>query len=331
MALRIGIIGCGEIAQYVGLFVRVTSGIQITACCDSSSAASTAFAGRFHVPKIYDSFCDLLADPQVDAAYIAAPHHLHFKMLLATIQAGKPALCEKPVTRTLAEGKEIARLAEAAGVKIGVNYQYRYDPGAYALAQSARRGALGRLLYARCNLPWRRMEDYFHKGEWRAHLATAGGGTLLTQGSHLLDLALWAMNNPPVAALGLTAHKRHEVEVEDFAQGIVELADGSQIEITSSMVAAREGGLSIEVYGEKATAVYSDRPWPHVRFSGASVQAPRLPVFGLHALHRSLKAFRDWVVKDRPFLIPAQDALPALAVVEGIYRSASSGCKEQLL
>jgi predicted dehydrogenase len=272
-----------------------------------------------------------MADPNVDAIYIAAPHHLHYQLLLAAIQAGKPALCEKPVTRTLAEGKEIVRLAEAAGVKIGVNYQYRYDSGAYALAQSARRGDLGRLHYARCNLPWRRTEEYFRQGEWRAHLATAGGGTLLTQGSHLLDLVLWAMNSPPVTALGMTAHRRHEVEVEDLAQGIVGLADGGLIEITSSMVAAREGGVSVEVYGEKATAVYSDHPWPHVRFSGASVHAPRPPVFGLHALHRSLRAFRDWVVMDRPFLIPAQEALPALAVVEGIYRSASSGCREQIL
>ena len=330
MPLRIGIIGCGEIAQYAGLFARIDPGLQITACCDSAAGAAAAFAKRFRVPKVYDSYCELLADPKVDALYIAVPHHFHFEMLLAAIEARKPALCEKPVTRTLAEGKEIVRLSKAAGVKIGVNYQYRYDSGAYALAQAARRGDLGRLLYARCNLSWRRTIEYFRQGVWRGSLAAAGGGTLLTQGSHLLDLAIWAMGSPPAAVVGMTAHRRFDVEVEDFAQGIVELADGAQIEITSSMVAAREERLSVEIYGEKATGVYSDRPWPHVRFAGASVRARRVPVFGLHALHRSLRAFRNWVVKDCPFLIPAEEALPALAAVEGIYRSASSGCKEQI-
>src|SRR5699024_1472832 len=108
------------------------------------------------IPSAYDDYRRLLEDPLVDAVYIAVPHHLHFPMLEAAVEARKPALCEKPITRTLAEGQAITALAEAAGVKVGVNYQYRYDSAAYALACAARGGQLGRLLYARCNLPWKR-------------------------------------------------------------------------------------------------------------------------------------------------------------------------------
>jgi predicted dehydrogenase len=322
------VIGCGDIARYVGLFARLDLGLQITACCDRRPEAAVAFARRFRVRRVYEDFCELIGDEQVDGIYIAVPHHLHYEMLAAAIAARKPALCEKPIARTLAEGRAVAGLAQATGVKVGINYQYRYDSGAYALAQAARGGDLGRLLYARCHLPWRRTPDYFAQGPWRASLASAGGGTLLTQGSHLLDLALWAMGAEPVAAVGLTARQCFDVEVEDLAQGIVELAGGAQVEITSTMAAAQEGPVQVEVHGEKGSGIYTDRPWPHVRWTGVRPPARRTPASGLHALQRSLRAFRDWVLEDRPFLIPAGEALPALAAVEAIYRSAASGKKE---
>ena len=72
----------------------------------------------------------------------------------AAIEAGIPVLVEKPVARTLDEGHEIVRRAAAADVRVGVNYQYRYDAGCYALAQAARQGDLGELYYGRCNVPW---------------------------------------------------------------------------------------------------------------------------------------------------------------------------------
>lgn len=329
MTLRMGIIGCGGIAGFAASFARVTPGLRLAACCDRTVEAAGVFARKRGIPQVYDDYTALIDDPTVDAVYIAVPHHLHFPILRAAIEAGKPALCEKPITRTLAEGCEIARMAEAAGVKVGINYQYRYDSAAYALASAARSGALGRLLYARCNIPWHRTKDYFKGGAWRRSQESAGGGTLITQGSHMLDLALWAMNSPPAAALGMTARRVfQEVEVEDLANAVVELADGAQINMTSAMIAAVEGSLRVELYGERAVAVYTDQPWPRVRFYGARIKTESPPARGLHALHRSLVAFRDWITADKPYLIPAREALPALAAVEAVYRSARSGKKE---
>lgn len=326
--LRLGLVGCGGIADFVASFARLTPGMGAVACCDRTLPVAGAFARKHHIPRVYDDYRALVADERVDAVYIAVPHHLHFAVLEAALQAGKPVLCEKPITRTLAEGQAIVRMAEAAGVKVGVNYQYRYDRAAYALANAARTGLLGRLLYARCNLPWSRSEEYFTQGAWRASLASAGGGTLLTQGSHLLDLALWAMGSPPLEAVGMTAQRKFSnVEVEDLAQGILTLADGGQIAISSGMVAAQEQALRLEIYGESGTAIYTDRPWPRVTFLGVRGRAPALPVRGLHALHSSLIGFRDWLALDRPYLTPAREALPVLAAVEAIYRAAQSGQK----
>jgi predicted dehydrogenase len=116
-----------------------------------------------------------------------------------------------------------------------------------------------------------------------------------------------------------------DVEVEDLAHGILEMEDGALIQISSSMIANPEQAQTIEVYGERGTARYSDRPLPHVRFKGTRVRKQRPPISGFHALQRSIEGFRSWVMEDMPYLIPAEQSLPVLAAVEAIYRSAQSG------
>lgn len=327
--LRLAIIGCGGIAGHLAMLARLNRRIHLVACCDRTDEAAARFAARFHIPHAYSDYAALLENSTPDAVYLAVPHDLHYGMLRAAIQAGRPVLCEKPVTRTLEEGQEIVRLAEAAGVRVGVNYQYRYDRGCYALATAARQGLLGELYYGHCNIPWQRDHSYFEQGPWRGKLAQAGGGSLLTQGSHAVDILLWAMDSRPRRANGMIARRKFQgIEVEDLGMGSLELENGALVQVCSSMDATPEQALTIELYGENGTAVYTNRPYPRVRFLGVRVRPAHPPVWGLHALQRSLEAFRRWVVQGQPYLTPAAEALPALAAVLAIYRSAQSGKTE---
>jgi UDP-N-acetyl-2-amino-2-deoxyglucuronate dehydrogenase len=322
--LRLGIVGCGSIAGYIASLARLNRGVRLTACCDRSEESGRAFARKHKIPTFYGAYEEILNDSSVDALYIATPHHLHYPMLKAAIQAGKPVWCEKPITRTLEEGLEIVKLANDAGIKVGVNYQYRYDAGCYALAMAARSGAMGEILYGRCNVAWKRGPDYFTNSPWHARLEQSGGGTLLTQGSHLLDLLLWACASPPRAATGMiTRRKFHEVEVEDLAQGTIALESGAFIQISSAMIAATERPAEIELYGSEATALYGEQLLrPRLRFLGKHVRQARPPGKSPVSLSRSLEGFRAWIVEDRPYLIPARESLAALAAVEAIYQSA---------
>jgi predicted dehydrogenase len=334
--MRLGIIGCGEIADFTAWFARLNRRIRLAACCDLDKDKATQLARRVKIPAIYQDYTELLHNEPLDAVYLAVPHHLHYQMLSDAIQTGVPVLVEKPITRTLDEGVEITRFAIERDVPVGVNYQYRYDTGCYGLAKAVQGGALGKIHYARCNLPWKRELDYFTGSRWHASLAAAGGGTLITQGSHLLDVLLWALSGQPRYAVGAIAQRKfnmedeQNIEVEDLAQGIIEMDDGTLVQICSAMVAEPEAALKIEIYGEKGTATYTDKPLPRVRFRGVRVKHPRPPVWGIHALQRSLEAFRSWVMEGRPYLIPARAALPALATVEAIYRSAGSGHREEI-
>jgi len=341
--LKLSIIGCGDIANDMALLARLTPRVQLTACCDISAERSSAFARRHRIPESFQAYQEMLTDVPMDAVYLAVPHNLHFEIIKAVVDNGIHVFTEKPITLTLSEGQEIVAYARERHIKLGVNYQYRYDRGCYRLAYLVQSGKLGRVLYARTNIPWHREKTYFDDSPWHKTIAQAGGGPLITQASHLIDMALWALGSQPVSAMGVTDRKVFtDVEVEDFAAGTILFDNGAVLQLTSSMAAASEQGISIEIYGEKGTGIYSNKPWPRVKFikggkptqaeigstgapsltSGTIKSRGKVPYFGVHAMHRCLKGFRDWVLNNKPFLIPGETALPSLAVVEAIYKSA---------
>jgi predicted dehydrogenase len=282
----------------------------------------------------------MLDQVEVDALYLAVPHHLHYGMMEQAINARIPVFVEKPITRTLDEAKKIVQLSKEQGVKIGVNYQYRYDSGCHRLARAVQKGELGIIHAVRINVPWHRKVKYFDNAPWHRRRSTAGGGTLITQGSHFLDILLWALQgDSPKTAVGYTAQRKFRkgregvskiIDVEDLAQAIIEMESGALVQISSSMVASSEQAVRFEVYGEKGTAIYSPSPWPRVKFRDVKVKGEKPPYRGVHALQRSLEGFRGWIMEDRPYLIPAQESLPALAVVEAIYRSAETEKREKV-
>jgi predicted dehydrogenase len=324
--LSLAVVGCGGIAKFMALFARFTPGVRLSAACDISRERAETFAHKYRIPAVFTNYDEMLSVGGFDAVYLAVPHNLHYEMIRTAVDAGFHIFIEKPITRTFAEGKAIVAYAAERDIKIGVNYQNRYDSGCHRLARAVQAGALGRTLYARINVPWHRERNYFEDSPWHKSLAMAGGGTLITQGSHLIDIVLWAAGSPPLSAIGTTAQSIFtDVEVEDLAAGTVILKNGAIIQITSSMAAAVERPVSLEIYGEKGIAIYSSNPWPRVQFIGIHPKTKRPPHWGFHALHRSLLGFRNWILQDEPYLIPGEEALPALQVVEAIYQSAEIG------
>jgi UDP-N-acetyl-2-amino-2-deoxyglucuronate dehydrogenase len=327
--IRMAVVGCGDIAGFTALVSKLVPQVKLVTCCDVNAERARLFARRHCIPLVFTDYAGLLEGTPLDAVYLAVPHHLHDEMILAAVTAGKPVLVEKPITRTLAEARNLVE--KLAGQKVGVNYQYRYDSGCYAMGRAIQAGTLGRINSFRINIPWRRTQKYFEASAWHGTIAQAGGGTLITQGSHFLDVALWALDDLPVSAMGYTATSGFAVEVETLAHGIIETRRGTLISITSTMEAAREGAATIEAYGEYGTALYRDIPFPSVKFIGMKIQKEPPLEFGVHALQRSLAGFAKWILDDKPFLIPAASTLPVLAAVDGIYRSALSGHREEIV
>lgn len=325
--LQLAIVGCGDIARYTAMFARLNRRVRLAACCDLDPQRAADFGRRFGIRGVYHDLETLLARENPQAVYLAVPHDLHLPLARLAVEAGAAVWCEKPLAASLEAGRALAELAKQPGARIAVNYQYRYDRACYALAQACRSGDLGRLHYLRANIPWRRAEAYFAGGSaWHSSRQRSGGGTLLTQGSHFLDVMLWAAASRPAAAWGQTSRQVFiDSEVEDLAMAVVEMEDGVLVEICSSMVAQPERAATIEVYGSRGTLRYRDGLLPRLQTIGCTIPRRSPPVGGLHALARSLEAFRQWIASGRPYLSSAATALQTLQVVDAVYRSAECG------
>jgi predicted dehydrogenase len=270
---------------------------------------------------------DLLSDSDLDAVYVALPNHLHGEVTAAAARAGKAVLIEKP----LAQGVDAAR-ALLSGLptdaKVAVNYQYRYEARAWALVEAVRRGELGEVRYVSVDVPWCRREEYYTESPWHGNAEQSGGGSLLVQGSHALDLALCATDSDPVRVTARTYQRgRSEIEVEDIAFGVVECRSGVPIAFTSSACTCPERSTTILVVGSAGTIVYRGFGRSRLRARGVRVRSRRV-FTQLHSYVASLKAFSDWVDGGAPHRVPASSALPVLQAVCGAYRSAESGRTE---
>lgn len=330
--LRLGIIGCGEITKFTLVFAKMNPFIQVTGCADLNIKRAGKYAAFFKGARAYADYKDMINNVEMDAAYIAIPHHLHYPVMKELINRGIHVMCEKPVTTCLEDAGKVVELARNNDVKVGVNYQYRYDKDCYRMVKAAQNGDLGNLYYGICNIPWNRSEKYFLDCPWHCSCEEAGGGTLITQGSHALDILLWAFGSPPVRATGVKKNARFSYgDVEDLCMGIVELENGAVLQLTSSMVAEPEQPLSIQIYGSEGTAIYTGgEVFSSVKFLKAKVPKYRIGVNGVHALGRSMEAFRKWVAGGPPYHSPVEDAIPVLATVLAVYRSAETSKAEEV-
>jgi len=329
--LNLGVVGCGEMSQSFATLCKLNRYMKIKSCADINSTCAQQFAKKYSIKHWYTDYLSMIQNNELDAIYLSVPHYLHYPILSKAIEVNLHALCEKPITTDINHAIDLCKKSKSKNVKIAVNYQYRYDSSCYQLVMSAHNNILGDLYYCRCNVPWHRTQDYFDSSPWRGRISEAGGGTLLTHASHVLDIALWAFGKQPSFALGTISQKKFKnIDVEDTAMGIVEMEDASLINITSSIASTPEQKVSIELYGSKGTALYTGPDYPpfsHIRFKGVKAKRYKLPIKGLFSYQRSLEAFRQWILYDVPYLCPIEASLPVLSAITAIYHSSQSGRK----
>lgn len=174
---------------------------------------------------------DILSDPLVEAVIVATPAYTHLEIASATLAAGKHTLVEKPLDVTLARAEELVGKAEAHGVRFGVHLgvvlQHRFRPGAQRLKQLLDSGALGEVQSAVLQVPWWRSQEGYYAKAGRGTLARDGGGVLLTQAIHAIDLFRSLVGVRAVVASQIATTAIHDMETEDFASALLTLGNGA--------------------------------------------------------------------------------------------------------
>ncbi|MDQ0261093.1 putative dehydrogenase [Sinomonas atrocyanea] len=256
---RVGIVGCGAISRnHLEAFAAIPEAA-VVAVCDVDPGRARETAERWGIPHAFGSVGELLA-AGVDLVSVCTPHPTHEAVVLAAAAAGAHVLCEKPIAIDLASAERMVAACDAAGVRLGVLFQRRFWPAAQRLRAAVDDGTLGRPILGHASVLLHREPEYYSAAAWRGTWATDGGGVLMTQAIHYLDLLQWLMGEV-VEVHGCLGTFTHAIEVEDTAAALLRFASGAMATLSATTAAAPSLGVSIRITGETgATAELTEFP-----------------------------------------------------------------------
>jgi predicted dehydrogenase len=328
---RFGLIGAGVAAEIHVAAMRTVPGVEVHAVADADPERARALATRYGIPEVHESGEALAARAPVDAVAVLTPHHLHLPYVLAAARAGRHVLVEKAIAHTVAAADELIDACRTHGVTLAGIFQNRFTPAARRLRETVTGGELGRVFLASVTVKEHRAPGYFLASPWRGRKAEAGGGVLMIQAIHMIDLLLWVLGMPR----RVVAHTRtavHDVEVEDVAMGLLEFEGGVIAALQATTGAMPEQPPAVEIHGDRGTATVSGS-WGHLAFrlrtgagpAGDVASEPRPAEPAVEPYAAQIADFVAAVREGRPPLVDGAEARKALVVVEALYRSASAG------
>jgi predicted dehydrogenase len=340
--LGIAIIGCGMISEFQAKAIGALPDARLVGFFDTvpemAVKRSAEFGGR-----AYPTLDDMLADAQVHAVSICTPSGTHRDPAVQAAKAGRHVMVEKPIEITLDRVDAILRACRETRVTLGAIFPRRFQEPSRLLKDAIDRGRFGRIVLGDVTIKWYRTQEYYDKGGWRGTWKFDGGGALMNQGIHGIDLLQWLLGGVrEVTAFTATlAHER--IEVEDTAVAGVRFANGALGSIEGTTGSWPGSKIRLEIGGTTGNVVMEDDTFTTWRFqdegpadeeicakfgpqqgkAGAGAGDPRAISFEGHRLQ-----FEDFVrairTGGRPFCA-GEDARAAVAVITGIYDSAREG------
>jgi UDP-N-acetyl-2-amino-2-deoxyglucuronate dehydrogenase len=335
-----GIIGCGMIAKFHAKAISELRGSHLVACYARDAAKARAFAAQYGGTP-YDDLQTMLAHPGLDIVTICTPSGAHMEPGMAAARAGKHVLVEKPLEVTTNRCDRLIKECERHDVYLGTIFPSRFHRSAILMKEAVEQGRFGQISVADAIVKWYRTQQYYDSGAWRGTWQLDGGGALMNQAIHSVDLLLWMMG-PVRSVTAMTALRAHErIQVEDTAVACIEFASGALGTIVAS-TAAYPGSLKrIEISGSHGSAVLEEEAivrWDFAKShrSDAKILADMKgnttgggasdPAAIGHAAHRELfKDFSKAIAASEYSSIDGAEGRRSVAVINAIYRSAKTG------
>jgi predicted dehydrogenase len=333
-SLGFAIVGTGNVSRYHAEAIAQTPGARLVAVCRSDPARGAQAVKQFGVP-CETSYDALLARGDVDAVCLCTPSGQHAAQAVAAAKARKHVLVEKPMALTLADADAMIAACRTAGVSLGVAFQRRTEPSYGAVHDAIAAGELGRLVLGTTAVPYFRDDAYYRSAAWRGTWAMDGGGALMNQGIHLVDLLLWLLGDAgEVCARSDTL--LHGIEVEDVIAVTLRFASGALGSIVATTAAAPGFPHRLEVYGTRGSVQTEGDAivrWegggarPSTAAAGTVAAGAGASATGISAAGhlRIVGDFVDAIRQGRPPMVPGEEGRRSLAVVLAAYESARTG------
>ena len=255
MTVRIGVIGCGDVSVVHFEAIRDIEGLELVGVADTDPQALARAVEATGVPG-FASTQELIDGVGPDAVHVTTPHDAHIDPSLTALAAGVHVLQEKPLAHTLEEGRRLVDAVAAApadGPKVGICFQNRYNLASQRLHEMLGSGELGAVRGAWASVVWTRSADYYRAKPWRVTWANSGGGLLINQAIHTLDLVQWLLGGVERTDGHVATRKYGDViEVEDTAELLLHHGGGITTSFYATLTAPRHRPVEIELDCENA-------------------------------------------------------------------------------
>jgi len=251
-AIKAAIIGCGNIYENHAKAIKKYNGAEILAFCDIKPDKAENAAAKYG-GKATSDYKEILEDEEINVVHICTPHYLHTPMAIEALKHGKHVLMEKPVAMNYEEAEKLIKAADESDKKIGVSFQNRYNNTSMKIKELIESGETGPVLGARAFVTWNREGAYYTQSDWRGKWSTEGGGVLINQAIHTIDLLQWFLGDiESISGHASTKKLGDIIEVEDTAEAYIKFNSGADALFYCSNCYAINAPVFIEITCEKA-------------------------------------------------------------------------------
>ena len=347
--IRFGFLGSGAISHHSANDVNRHLQGKVVAAQDISAARTAELCKAHNIPKAYATAEELLADPEIDAVYIAVPNKFHVPLTIQALKAGKHVLLEKPFAMNLAEAQEAAAVAQKMGKVLTLGMNQRFERAPQVIKALVERGDLGEIYHIKAF--WMRRSGIPKLGTWFGNKELAGAGALYDIGVHYLDLALYLLGDfHPVSVSGATYTKFGHLglgeggwgksdkenllfDVDDFATGLIRFSNGVSISLDVSWACHAEEGnrADVQLYGTKGGALAREGRFYHPDPKTGEyiiVQNVSAPVAFPHGSR--FHNFINHLTAGEKLCVTIEQALGVQRILDGLNASAISGKEVRL-
>jgi UDP-N-acetyl-2-amino-2-deoxyglucuronate dehydrogenase len=350
--LRTALVGCGKVGQIHAQALASLPESEFVAACDVDLVRATSFAARFGV-KPYSDVPRMLDECGVQAVCIATPHPLHAEPAIEAARAGVHVLVEKPLAASLSDCDAMLAAARASGTKLGVISQRRWYEPVHRMKAAIEAGKIGRPVLGVFTMYSWRDPAYYLSDPWRGRWDTEGGGVLVNQSPHMIDLLQWLMGDEVAEVSGYWANLNHpSVAVEDSAVAILRFRNGGLGSIVASL--SQKPGIytKVHIHGSSGASVgvETDRGATFIAGVSTILEPPLNDLWTIpgeedellrfqaedrarfreidavayyHALQ--IEDFLRAIIDDRPPLVTGEDGRGVVALFQAIYESSREG------
>lgn len=325
--VRAAIVGAGDVATIHYEAINAIEGAELVGIADTDPVALERAKDMTGLPG-YATHEDLFDGVQPDVIHVCTPHDQHIQASIDALAAGIHVIQEKPIAHSIAEGERLVAAADAVpagGPKIGICFQNRYNVSSQEAHRLLDDGAIGDILGAWASVVWTRTAAYYKAKPWRGTWANSGGGLMINQAIHTLDLVQWLMGGVTDVKGRAFTHKFGDViEVEDTAEALLTHPDGTTTTFFATLTAPANQPVEIAIQGSIGNLRIRDgltltSPMAERRFDERRAPSGGRSYWGVsHEIF--IRDFYNRMEEDEPFWISPAEAMKSLYILKDLYR-----------